>query len=71
MSEQMVFEKWEEGWKSQLCPICETKTATSHGWVYLDPAPRKPQPDIRRPVDEVFLHKDGTECSRRRAATHI
>jgi hypothetical protein len=47
------------------CPVCG-KNATGSGLLYLEPPPNPGVRDNRKPVDQVFYHAGGGECTRRR-----
>jgi hypothetical protein len=64
MDKTPFYEKWAENWEPRLCPKCGSKTATAYGQVFREPAPRLPEIDTRKPIDELWLHDDGTQCSR-------
>jgi hypothetical protein len=65
------YEKWERDWTVKTCPKCKGKLATAHGWGFQNPPPpRNKAVDDRKPIEEVWLHEDGTEC-RTSSATEI
>lgn len=63
MTEELGFITWDSKWTKTTCPKCKIKNATSHGWVYSTAPPKKPLHDNRKPIHEVYLHEDGSECT--------
>jgi hypothetical protein len=62
MKEVPLYEKWANGWQAQVCPLCGSKQATAHAYIFAEAAPPSPEPDNRKPIGEAFLHADKTEC---------
>ena len=55
----------EKDWRKQPCPICQSRDATSHGYLYRDEVNGDPIVNEKRsPVGDVFRHEDGEDCVR-------
>jgi hypothetical protein len=56
---------YEKDWQKQPCAICQSRDATSHGYLYRDEVNGVPDANEKRsPVGEVFQHEDGEDCVR-------
>jgi hypothetical protein len=66
--EQIAFVSWETSWAARACPVCNAEDAVGHGWLFMEPKPRSPQPDIRKVIAEVFAHDGKEDCQIRPVA---
>ena len=63
--DELFHVAYEKDWQKQPCAICQSRDATSHGYLYRDEVNGVPDANEKRsPVGEVFQHEDGEDCVR-------
>jgi hypothetical protein len=50
-------------WIVKTCPVCRSRDATAHGWLFNEPPPADPLEDKRKAIGQVLIHDRGEDCT--------
>jgi hypothetical protein len=62
MNEDQCYITIDARWIVRICPLCKSRDASAHGWLFEEPPPAYPLQDKRKSIGEVFIHDSGDDC---------